>query len=127
MVHVTVGRLLRRALLVLTTVLLVVLAWAAISGAIDQLPRSLTLGQRLETAVQLALGALTLLVVLTCFRWRRFALPIRRAWAVSLAITATLSPLVWGPPMPLVALAFLALSLLVAAVVNRALSAGSAD
>jgi hypothetical protein len=111
----------RRMILAGATLLLLIVAWAAVSGAIRQLPRSQTFGQRVETGVQLACGLLSLLVVLTCFRWRRRAQPIRMAWASSLALVAGLSPLVWGPPMPLIALLFGALALLVAWVIIRVL------
>ena len=73
-------------------------AWATLSGGLDQLPSSVTIGQRVETAVQLACGVLSLLGVLACFRWRRWGPPILAAWAVTLSAAAGMSSLVWGPP-----------------------------
>jgi hypothetical protein len=108
------GDLPRRVLLACLTLLLLVLAWGALSGGVRQLPRSDTLGQQLETVVQLAGAVLTLLVVLTCFWRRRWARAVRAAWLVSLVLAAGLSALVWGPPMPLVALVFAGVALLVA-------------
>ena len=115
------GPLVRRTLLVCATALLLALAWGSLSGGLRQLPRSHTLGQRVETAMQLAGGILSLLVVLTCFRWRRRAPAVRTAWAVSLAAAAGLSSLVWGPPLPLTGILFASGVLLAALAVSRAL------
>jgi hypothetical protein len=111
----------RRVVAAGATLLLVVLAWGALSGGLRQLSRPLTTGQRIESVVQLACGVLSLLVVLTAFRWRRWAGPVRAAWATTLVVAAGLSGLVWGPPMPLLALLFAAVALLVALGVHRAL------
>lgn len=111
-----VGRVLR-ALLASS---LLVLAWIALSGAWRQLSRDLTLGQRVETWVQIACGALTLGMVVACFRRPAGTRGVERGWAVSLVGTAALSGLVWGPPMPHVAALFGALALLVALGVIRA-------
>ena len=107
-------RVVRRILLAVAVLLLVTVAWVTLSGALRQLPRSLTLGQQVETAVQIACGLLSLLSVLTCFRWRRWARPVFAAWAASLASAAGLSSLVWGPPDLPVALVFAAAALLAA-------------
>lgn len=112
--------------LTLTTLVLLVVAWGALSGAVRQFPRSDTVGQKTETAIQLACGLLSLLGVLTTFVWRRSASRILPAWAGSLAAAAGLSALVWGPPQPGVALIFAAGALLVALGVIRLLRAGLA-
>jgi hypothetical protein len=112
----------RRIGLAGATLLLLIVAWWAVSGAIQQIPRSHSFGQRVETGVQLACGVLSLLVVLTCFRWRRWSRAIRIAWAISLAAVAGLSSMVWGPPMPLIALLSAAFAVLVAWAVIRVLS-----
>jgi hypothetical protein len=111
----------RRIVVAGATLLLVVLAWGALFGGLRQLSRPLTTGQRIETVVQLACGVLSLLVALTAFRWRRWSGPVRAAWAATFVLAAGLSGLVWGPPMPLLALLFAAAALLVALGVNRAL------
>jgi hypothetical protein len=111
----------RRMVLAGATLLLVVLAWGALSGGIRQLSRPLTTGQQVETVVQLACGVLSLLVVLTAFRLRQWAGPVRAAWTITLVMAAGLSGLVWGPPMPLLALLFAAAALLLALAVDRAL------
>jgi peptidoglycan/LPS O-acetylase OafA/YrhL len=118
-------RVLRPVLLASSTLLLLALAWAALSGAVRQLPRSSTAGQQVETAVQLLCGVLSLLVPVTAFRWRRSARAVRTAWTTSLVIAAGLSPLVWGPPMPLLALLFAAAAYAGALAVLRALRIGS--
>lgn len=109
---------LRILLRVATVALLLLLAWGAIAGGLRQLPASRTAGQGVETAVQLVCGFLTLLVVVTCFARREWARSARIAWAASLVTAAGLSPLVWGPPMPLVALLFAAAAALLALAVG---------
>jgi hypothetical protein len=100
---------------------LLALAWGALDGGVRQIPRSLTLGQRAETGVQLIAGALTLLVVLTTFVGRRWQVPVRAAWAAAVALAAGLSALVWGPPMPVIALLFAGGALLLAWGIHRLL------
>ena len=87
----------RHILLAGWTLLLLALAWGALSGGLGQLPRSRTIGQQVETAVQLACGLLSLLTVCTCFWRRRWGPPVRTVWAISLVAAAGLSALVWGP------------------------------
>jgi hypothetical protein len=111
----------RRALLVLATLLLLVLAWGALAGAVRQLPRAVTFGQQLQTAVQLACGVLTLLLVPASFVLRRWTPTIRAAWLAGLVAAAGLSGLVWGPPMPLIALAFALLAYAAGRLVLRGL------
>ncbi|MGA2383885.1 MAG: hypothetical protein ABSD56_04920 [Bryobacteraceae bacterium] len=116
----------RRILLALATLVLLAVAWGALSGAVRQIPRSRNLGQKLETVVQVACGLLSLLSVLTTFGWRPWASRVLAAWTVSLAAAAGLSALVWGPPSPVVALGLTAGTLLVALGVTRLLRAGLA-
>lgn len=103
------------------TLLLLLLAWEALSGGLDQFPRSETIGQKVETVIQLIFGLFCLLVVLSCFLWREWAQPIRVIWAITLVAVAGLSSLVWGPPMPLIALFLAALGLLVSLAIIWAL------
>jgi hypothetical protein len=110
----TLRPVVRHTLLACGTLLLLVVAWMTLSGGLRQLPRSDTLGQRLETTVQLACGLLSVLSALTCFWWRRWAPPVRTAWAISLATAAGLSSMVWGPPSLAVGLVFAAGGLLLA-------------
>jgi hypothetical protein len=110
--------LVRRSVLVSALLVLAAIACGTLRGALLQLPRVQNLGQWVETAIQLACALLGLLAVVTCFWQRRWAPAIRAGWAVSLAITAGLSALVWGPPMLVVTLLFAAAALLVALAVN---------
>lgn len=118
---------LRQVLLACGTLLLLGVAWMTLSGGLSQLPRSTTPGQRVETAVQLACGVLSLLSVLTCFRWRRWRSRVLGAWAISLSATAGLSSVVWGPPSVSVGLIFAAGTALFALAINRLLRAGLAE
>jgi len=117
----------RRGLLVCAVLFLVWLAWQALSGGLRQYPRSRTVGQKVETVTQLECGLLSLLVVLTCFWRRRWAQPIRIIWSLTLAMTAGLSALVWGPPMPLIGALFVASALLVSRAILWALHTASVD
>jgi hypothetical protein len=119
----SIGRLL---LFAAASLLVLVIAWGALAGGVSNVPRSITLGQRLETAVQLVAGALSPVVLLTCFRLKRWARAVRNAWAVSLAAAAGISALVWGPPMAGIALLFAAAVLLVTLGLAWALRAGLA-
>ena len=96
----------RRLALAVVAALLLVLSWGALSGAVSQWPSAGSPGQRVETVIQAAAGVLSLLVPLTPFALRPWARPIRLAWGISAAAAAGLSALVWGPPMPLMALGF---------------------
>lgn len=113
----------RLALRVCVALLVLGLAWEALAGGWDQLPRAGTVGQVAETWIQLACGVLSLAVVATCFKGSRWAQPVRAAWAASLALTAGLSVLVWGPPMPGMALVFAAFALFMAWAAHRACAA----
>ena len=117
----------RRGLLACAVLFLVWLAWQALSGGLRQFHRSRTVGQKVETVTQLESGLLSLLVVLTCFWRRRWAQPVRIIWSLTLAMTAGLSALVWGPPMPLIGALFAAITLLVSRAILWALHAASVD
>ena len=117
----------RQGLLAGSMLFLTWLAWQALAGGLRQLSRSRTVGQKVETVIQLECGFLSLLVMLTSFGWRRWASPIRTLWSLCLATAAGLSAPVWGPPMPLLAFLFAAISLLVARAVNWALRTATMD
>ena len=119
-------RVVRRILLAGAIVLLMAVAWVTLSGALRQLPRSHTFGQRAETAVQIACGALSLLGALTAFWWRRWSRAVLASWATSLSIAAGLSSLVWGPPDMIVGVVFAAATLLLALGIIRLMRTGLA-
>jgi len=103
-----------RLLSTLAALLLLALAWWTIAGGVRNLAHARSIGQQLETAIQLACGLLGVGVVVTRFRLRRLGRPLRIAWVITLAATVGLSALVWGPPFPLVALLFVVMALLLA-------------
>ena len=107
-------RAVRRMLQAGGTLLLLVVAWMALSGGVAQLPRAHALGQRLETVVQIACGVLSLLALLTSVWARGWGRAVRIAWIVSLMMTAGLSSLVWGSPSLMVGVLFAVVALLVA-------------
>ncbi len=104
----------RRVLCVVAALLILALAWWTLAGGVRNLRQARSIGQQVETAVQLAGGLLGVATVVTRFRWRRVGRPVRIAWAATFAAFAGLSALVWGPPQPLVALAFVVVALLLA-------------
>lgn len=105
---------LRRLLCGCAVVSLLVFAWGAIVQGLPGLFQGRTVGQRLETVLQLACGLLSVAVVVTRFRWRSASRPLRIAWTATLAGSAGLSALVWGPPMPKIAALFVGVALLLA-------------
>jgi len=118
---VTFGSVVRRVLCYVAVVLVLGLCWWLVTGAVRNLHQSRNLWQYAESIVQLACGVLCPAVVVTRFRWRTLARPLRIAWAATLAATGGISALVWGPPQPHIAALFAAVGLLVAWVLLVAL------
>jgi len=108
------GPVVRGLLCAIACALLLFLAWWMIKGGLNDVRQASDLGQQAETVVRFACGLLSVAAVVTRFRWRRRARTVRIAWMVSLAGMVGLSALVWGPPMPHVALLFVAAALLLA-------------
>ncbi len=104
----------RRFILISTMLLLLVVAYILLKGGFSQLPRSLTIGQKVETTIQIICGILCLLNVVTCFYWQKWRRPIRTAWIISLTLTAGMSSVVWGPPMLTIGAVFAAVAFFVA-------------
>ncbi len=122
MTHYAVARRLLSASAALA--LLALAVWMT-SGGVHNLARAKTLGQRLENAVQFVCALLSVATVVTRYRWHHLSRPVRMFWAIALAAVAGLSGLVWGPPMPLVALLFVLAALLMARVILRVLDAAA--
>lgn len=118
---------LRHILLACTALSLCWFAWQALSGGVRQLARARSWGQKIETAVQLESGLLGFLVLLTSFLRSRWAIPLQQIWSVSLVVSAGLSGIVWGPPMPHVGALFAALALLASRAMNGVLRAAIKD
>jgi len=117
----SVGSVVRRVLCGLAALFLLAFAWWALSGGLRDLRQATTIGQQAETVVRLACSLLSVAVAVTRFRWGAASRPLRIAWVAALAGSVGLSGLVWGPPMLHVALLFVAVALLVAWAVLRAL------
>jgi hypothetical protein len=94
----------RRVLLGIALLLLLGLAWTGLSGGINQLPQSTTLGEKAQTLTQFAYGLFALLSAATAFRGRRWARLVRVGWVVSLALAAGLASVVWGETSPAIGL-----------------------
>jgi len=111
----------RRLLSAGAALLLLALAWWTIKGGVNDALQSRNIGQQLETVIRFASGLLSVAVVVTRIRSQVLARPVRIAWAATLAASAGVSALVWGPPMLHVALLFAVVALLLAWAVLRAL------
>lgn len=106
-------RALRYLLLVFTIGVLILIAWGAISGGLQQFSRSRTVGQMTETTLQLIGGLLSLLVILTSFLMRRWARVVRIAWMVTIVTATALSSVVWGNSPLYTIIPFIIVALLV--------------
>ena len=124
--YMKLGSAVRRSVLIGTILLLLALAWALISGGLNQISRSQAIGQAIETIVQIACGLLSLLIVINCFYWQKLRRSIRLVWLISFIMTAGISSVVWGPPMLIVGVIFAALAFLVARAIIWLLQVGGA-
>ncbi len=116
----------QRIIFISAILLLLAIAWIALSGAFDQLPRSRTIGQQTESVLQIACGFLSILSAITCFAWQRWRRFVHTAWTISLVMTAGLSSFVWGPPMLAIGMALSALAFLVARAIIWMMRTGGA-
>lgn len=84
----------------IAVVLLVALAYTGIAGGIDQFDQSshdhYTIGQIVQTVLQLVYGVLSVACIAVRFGAARWIRPILIAWAVSLSLAGGLAPVVWG-------------------------------
>jgi hypothetical protein len=116
--------LFQKVVLLSTILLLLIIAWMALSGGFNQLSRSLTISQKVETILQIICGVLSVLNAFTRFYWLDLHRPISIAWMFSLAFTAGMSSIVWGPPMPFIGVLFAAVALMAAVGINSLLNIG---
>ncbi len=105
-IHIKYHRLHRYLSTSLSIIFLLIIAWLALSGGIDQLSRSLTASQLIQTIIQIICGVLSITVLLSIFIGKSWVKSIQHAWSASLVLTAAMSALVWGPPMPIIAMVF---------------------
>ena len=89
-----------RVLFALAILLLLALAYTGIAGGIDQFDQSshseYTVGQIVQTVLQLVFGVLSLACIAVWFWARRWSRAVLVAWAVSLGLAAGLASVAWG-------------------------------
>ena len=91
------SRTVSRLLSGISIALFLALAWLGIRGGLDQFSQaSLTRGQQVQSAAQLAYGALSLLSLVVWFWARRWSGPVFIGWAASLTLAGGLAAVVWG-------------------------------
>ena len=115
------------ALRAIGALLLLVLAWTGVRGAIDQHSTAQTTGQQVQTAAQLVLGLFSFLALVTAFRARRW----QRITFLGVLLGATLAggfaPVVWGGQSVLTGIWSGIASLLVALIVIWLFTAGTRE
>ncbi len=90
------GQVVRVVLLSIAIALLLVLGWTGIDGGIEQISNAHTTGRKIQTASQLAYGALSVLNILTVFWAQRWNRPILVSWTILLAVAGGLGAYAWG-------------------------------
>jgi len=75
---------------------LLFIGYSGITGGLQQLGVTATLGQRLQTAMQLVFGALAVAVLGALVTRRRWTRLLLLAWAAALTIGGGVAPIVWG-------------------------------
>ena len=92
----TLASLFRGVLLVVAIALILVLGWTGINGGVQQLSRTANTGQTIQTVLQLAYGALSVLSVVTLFWAQRWNRPVLVCWTITLALAGGLGAYAWG-------------------------------
>ena len=94
------NRTFSRALVSLAVALFLALAYTGIAGGIDQFDQSshdqYTIGQIVQTVMQLAFGVLSVASIVVWFWARVRSRPVLIAWALSLGLAGGMAPVVWG-------------------------------
>lgn len=93
---------------------LLFIGYTGITGGLQQVSESATLGQRVQTATQLAFGLLAVAVVATLTARRRWSRLLLVAWGAVLSISSGLAVIVWGGQGALPAAAATVATLLIA-------------
>lgn len=84
------------ALRTIGAVLLVVLAFAGISGGIQQLDAMHTTEQQIQTVLQFVFGVFSILALMVAFRASRFRRAVFAVFIVSVTLAAGLAVTAWG-------------------------------
>ena len=77
-------------------VLLLLLAYTGIAGAISQYSESHTTGQWVQTTLQLVFGVFSVLAVIVAFRPSRWRRAVNVVFIASTTLAGGLAPIVWG-------------------------------
>jgi hypothetical protein len=77
-------------------VLLLLLAYTGIAGAISQYSESHTTGQWVQTTLQLVFGVFSVLAVIVAFRPSRWRRAVNVVFVASTTLAGGLAPIVWG-------------------------------
>ena len=89
-----------RLLLAIAILLLLALAYTGIAGGIDQFDQSphsrYTIGQIVQTVLQLVFGGLSLTVIAVWFWARQWSRAVFSLFVASVALAGGLAPVVWG-------------------------------
>lgn len=111
-----------RVFLVSAVAILLALAYTGITGGIDQLDQSshdhYTIGQIVQTVLQLVYGVLSAACIAVRFWAKRWTRPVVIAWAASLILAGALAPVVWGHSGLAIGMLSGAITLLVAWVIT---------
>jgi hypothetical protein len=92
----TVQFVLRAIAGVVAVILLLALAFTAISGGVDQWPHWNTFETRLQSAAQILNGFSALLIIATQFVWRSLRRTVAIGFVVTSVLSAGLAPIVWA-------------------------------
>jgi hypothetical protein len=86
----------RWALVTVSTLCLVAMAWLGISGAIQMLPQPSSVGGIVQGMSQAAYGALSIVCIVTSVWYRRWQIPVFLAWIAMCTFAGGVAPVVWG-------------------------------
>jgi hypothetical protein len=90
------------------------MGYTGITGGLQQIGQSATLGQRIQTATQLVFGLLGVAAVAMLVVRRRWARLMLVAWGAAISISGGMAAVVWGGQGPLPAAAATFASALIA-------------
>jgi hypothetical protein len=104
----------QRVVLAVALLCLLALAWNGVGGGLGQLGQTTTVGQTIQSTLQIGYGVLSLLSLGTVFLGRRWNRLVRWCWAVCISLAAGFASVVWGDTSPVTGFAAGAAALLVA-------------